>query len=210
MSERELNIPGSIQPTRGVNQRQSLVRVPDGFFSNSTGVQYGVEGYNVQRIAGKVLAGVFPANSPVLNYFVFNGKLIVQGLSRVMMTDATQLFSLNFTYSPFPPVAPTLSLISYYTLRVTTPPSFPLYATSYTLQRSTDNLTWTTLTTGLGLNAVYNDSGLTDNTLYYYRVLAANTVASTPGPSTSATTLDATVTVSGVTVTSTGIIVKGA
>lgn len=207
MSQRELNTPGSTQQLRGVNQRQSLVRVPDGFFVNSTGVQFGIEGYNVQRIAGKVLAGKL--STPILGYFIFNGKLIVQTLNEVFITNATELFSLAFTYTPFAPPAPVLSSISYYTLKVTTPATLPFKTVSFSIQRSLDNLTWTTIAAGLGVSVVFNDSGLVDNTLYYYRLLSVNVTASVPGPSVSTTTLDATVTAGGVTVTAGGIVVKG-
>lgn len=43
----------------------------------------------------------------------------------------------------------------------------------YTLQRSTDNNSWTTLYSGL--NRTYSDTGLSASTLYYYRVRARDT-----------------------------------
>jgi O-glycosyl hydrolase len=48
-------------------------------------------------------------------------------------------------------------------------------ATGYTVQRSSDGATWTTLTSGLSSSTFsYTDSGLPANTLYYYRVQANN------------------------------------
>ena len=48
-------------------------------------------------------------------------------------------------------------------------------ATGYTVQRSTDDTNWTTLTSSLSSSTyTYTDTGLTANTQYYYRVLANN------------------------------------
>lgn len=46
--------------------------------------------------------------------------------------------------------------------------------TGYTLQRSGDNINWTTLYSGL--NRTYSDSGLSASSLYYYRVRAQDAV----------------------------------
>jgi glucuronoarabinoxylan endo-1,4-beta-xylanase len=48
-------------------------------------------------------------------------------------------------------------------------------ATGYTVQRSPDGTTWTTLTSSLSSSTyTYTDSSLPQNTLYYYRVIANN------------------------------------
>ena len=48
-------------------------------------------------------------------------------------------------------------------------------ATGYTVQRSPDGTNWTTLSNSLSASTYsYTDSGLPENTLYYYRVIANN------------------------------------
>jgi fibronectin type 3 domain-containing protein len=63
--------------------------------------------------------------------------------------------------------------------------------TSYTVQRSTDGVSYTTLTSALGGSASgYSDSGLKAGTLYYYRVYAVNSLGTSPASSVaSASTL---------------------
>jgi hypothetical protein len=54
-------------------------------------------------------------------------------------------------------------------------------ATSFTLQRSTDDINFTTIATGIVANSdSYLDSGQATNTQYYYRLYAVNTVGSSP------------------------------
>ena len=60
---------------------------------------------------------------------------------------------------------------------------------SYTLQRSTDNTTWTTIATLAAHSTCYADSGLTEATNYYYRVQAANANGSSAYSTASAATL---------------------
>lgn len=92
MSQRETHIPSSLQQWRGVNQRQSPVRIPDGFFLNAYGTYFGI-GENAERMPGKLLAGVVP--SPVLQFFVLGPKVIIQTLNKVYMTDLTELLNLS-------------------------------------------------------------------------------------------------------------------
>lgn len=61
-------------------------------------------------------------------------------------------------------------------------------ATEYTLQRSLDALAWSTVYNGA--NAIFEDTGLTESTLYYYRVWASASGYSNSGMIiTNATTL---------------------
>ena len=69
--------------------------------------------------------------------------------------------------NPTLPNLPTFSNIQSKSLTVKVS-GVPADATNITLQRSPDNGTWTTLTTGLAGSATYNDSGLNPNTTYYY------------------------------------------
>ena len=51
--------------------------------------------------------------------------------------------------------------------------------TGYRIQESTDDSTWTTIVKNTGnTNTAYSDTGLSDNTTYYYRVFALNSVGS--------------------------------
>ena len=51
--------------------------------------------------------------------------------------------------------------------------------TGYRIQESTDDSTWTTIVKNTGnTSTVYNDTGLSDNMTYYYRVFALNSVGS--------------------------------
>lgn len=66
--------------------------------------------------------------------------------------------------------------------------NFSVGATSYTLRRSLDALSWATIY--MGPNTMYPDFGLTENTLYYYEVMATTIGASDSGWAiTNATTL---------------------
>lgn len=63
-----------------------------------------------------------------------------------------------------------------------------LYADSYRLEYSSDNHNWQVLNTGLTATT-YTHSGLTSNTLYYYRLCAVNSAGSSGFATFSATTL---------------------
>ncbi len=66
------------------------------------------------------------------------------------------------------------------------------HATTYTIEQSTDNSTWTTLVPGTpltGSSASYNDTTVTAGNTYFYRITATNLVGnSVPGSSITVTT----------------------
>lgn len=185
MSQRETNIDVSLQQWRGVNQRLQPTLVPDGFFSDARGMYFGF-GENAERLPGKVLAGRLV--SPVLFLFILQDKVLIQTLDALLMTDVSELMALSLTYQPGVPGAPVLSAVGFFTITATTPAVFPAYTTSFTLQRSLDNVSFATLQTGMAISTAFVDNTVIDATLYYYRVLAVNASNSTAGPSANATT----------------------
>jgi hypothetical protein len=88
------------------------------------------------------------------------------------------------------PLAPTLSVFSSSRIDVTTP-LLPSGATSLSIERSADGFNWAEIATLLGGNVVYNDTGRTPATQYFYRAKAVGAGGSTPGVASSATTLAA-------------------
>ena len=71
-----------------------------------------------------------------------------------------------------------------------TMPALPTSADSLTLQVSTDGSTWAVdgTNTGLGGSATVQETGLSQNTTYYYRALAVNQYGSTAGTMAGVTT----------------------
>lgn len=185
MSRRETQLTVSLQQWRGVDQRTSPTLVQDGFFVMSRGVYFGL-GDNAERVPGKALAGKLA--KAVLQISQFGNNVLVQGLGELWFTDVKGLLDLDITFKPDAPLAPTLSNVSFTSMDVTLPASYPAYTLSFSLQRSLDNVTWTTIGTGLATLQVVHDTGLSNTTLYYYRLLAVGG-GSTAGPSANATTL---------------------
>jgi titin len=65
-------------------------------------------------------------------------------------------------------------------------------ATSYVLERSTDNTTWTTITNTLnGSSGTFTDSGLASGTTYDYQLIAVDAAGSSPAATTSVLTAPA-------------------
>lgn len=63
---------------------------------------------------------------------------------------------------------------------------------SYKVERSTDNVNWTQIATGLAANATsYSAVGLTGSTLYYFRVRAANAARDSAASNTASATTQA-------------------
>lgn len=89
MSQRETVGPKSLQQWRGVNQRLQPTLVPDGFFSNASGVYFGY-GDNAERLPGKTLTARI--NEPVLVIFTFNNLVLIQTLNTVRMVPLSELF----------------------------------------------------------------------------------------------------------------------
>jgi fibronectin type 3 domain-containing protein len=114
---------------------------------------------------------------------------------RVRAGNATQMSDysnpVQVTLAPLPPPAPTglttsVMSSSQINLAWTSDPG----ATSYNIQRSTDGgTTWSQIATTSGSVTTYSNTGLTAKTMYFYRVVAANTGGSSaPGNVASGTT----------------------
>jgi hypothetical protein len=92
--------------------------------------------------------------------------------------------------APLPPTAPgslALQVLSSSQIKLTWNDSSR--ETSYRVERSLDNVTFTTVTAAVAANAVtYTDTGLLSATLYYYRVVAKNAVGEAVSGTASATT----------------------
>lgn len=185
MSERETQIEGSLQQWRGVDQRTQPTLVQDGFFVMSRGVFFGL-GDNAERVPGKVMSGKLAG--PVFNIQQFGNRVLVQGMSELWIADVEELTDHDIIFQPLAPAVPTFSAVSFFSLDVTTP-ALPLYAISMRLERSPDNATWTIIASGLAGLQTVPESGLTDDTTYYYRAVAVGTGGLfTNGPSDNVTT----------------------
>ncbi|WP_242393097.1 CxxxxCH/CxxCH domain c-type cytochrome [Anaeromyxobacter oryzisoli] len=94
---------------------------------------------------------------------------------------------------PGPPGTPTYSNVASTTLTVNwTAPTSGGSVASYTVQRSPDGTTFTSIVTGLAAGTLtYSDSGLTAATQYWYRIVAVGTggAGSTTGSASTVTTL---------------------
>lgn len=75
MPQRESIGETTINKWKGVNQRVQPTLVPDGFFSSSFGVYFGL-GDNAQRLPGKVLKSLLAG--PVFHIKPWGGFAIVQ------------------------------------------------------------------------------------------------------------------------------------
>jgi hypothetical protein len=103
-----------------------------------------------------------------------SGGSLVQAKKVAVRSSGAWVTALNFL--PETPTLTASNTTAYAnTLTWTAPASF-FTITNYTLQRSPDNSTWATVFTGTGLT--YIDTGLTENTTYYYRILANTAINS--------------------------------
>lgn len=190
MSRRETQIAVSLQQWRGVDQRTSPTLVQDGFFVSARGVYFGL-GDNAERVPGKQLSGKLEA--AVLQVSQFGNNVLVQGLGKLWFTDVQGLLDFEISFKPDAPPAPDISDVANTSLKVTAPSSYPSHTSSFSLQRSLDDVSWTTIATNLATLQVFTDTGLTPSTLYYYRLISVGS-DSTAGPSDSATTTSTPVT----------------
>jgi hypothetical protein len=111
-------------------------------------------------------------NAGATDNFVNNG---VTGLA-----DGSLVFNLTYFILPTAPGTPTASSTgTSATITWTAPADNGGQAvTSYRIQRSTDNINFSTIIADTGNTLLtYTDSGLTPGTTYYYRVAAINAVA---------------------------------
>lgn len=185
MSRRETRVDSDLQKWRGIDQRTQPTLLQDGFFTISRGIYFGLG--EAERLPGKSLSYQF--DGPVFVIAQFDNMAILQGYNEVFMVEVNELANFHVTLIPGVPLAPSISGIDITEMDITTPIVLPANADSFTLQRSLDDVNWTSIATGLAILQLTNDTGLTPATLYYYRVLAVNPDHSTAGPSSSATTL---------------------
>lgn len=88
MSERETRVDNVLQQWRGVDQRTQPTLVKDGFFVMTRGVYFGLGG-NAERVPGKVLSLL--SDEPVFNIVQFGDKILIQGLTELVMADLSDL-----------------------------------------------------------------------------------------------------------------------
>ena len=121
--------------------------------------------------------------TPNATYYYRVAAVNQYGTTRGNMVSTTTLGG------PSAPGSVTVSAIEPTSLTLTLP-ALSTYADSFTLQVSTDGSTWAVdgANSGLAGGATVQESGLSQNTTYYYRVLAVNPYGSAPGASASATT----------------------
>jgi hypothetical protein len=134
-----------------------------------------------------------------------SGGSLVQAQKVAIRSGGAWVTALNFI--PETPVLTAANTTAYANTLSWTAPSTFFAITNYTLQRSPDNSTWTTIFTSA--TRTYVDSGLTENTTYYYRV-RANTAINSGSYSTVATQATRVATLKRQTFTSTGTWTKPA
>ncbi len=183
--QRETQGGASLNQWKGINQRTQPTLVQDGFFTEGRGVFFGL-GDNAERIPGKRLSGQLDRS--IFSITPFQGLLFIQGYDTLSLIPKEEVSDFFVTFTPDTPAAPSISLVSFFTLTVTMP-VLATYATAQNLQQSLDGVTWTTIASGLASLQVIPITGLTDNTLYYYRAVATNPYTSASGIVASATTL---------------------
>jgi hypothetical protein len=105
-----------------------------------------------------------------------SGGSLVQAKKVAIRSSGAWVTALNFI--PEAPALTATNTTAYANTLSWNAPSTFLAITNYTLQRSPDNSTWTTIFTSS--TRTYVDTGLTQNTTYYYRVLANTAVNSGP------------------------------
>lgn len=165
-------------------------------------------GYGVEPIAvsvdGTVIATVTPgstafASHTTASFTLAAGTHVFSFASTVSSTDSASFLdsvSLNQVSTSTVPIAPSNLAalgISSSQVKLTWLASGPT-PTSFTLQRSTDNVNFTTVATGIAAasSSYIDSSGLGAGTTYYYRLIAVNAAGSSPASSTaSAATMSA-------------------
>lgn len=109
--------------------------------------------------------------------FTDNGVVRVDGIT---LSNGSSVFSVTYDILPTAPGTPTASSTGTSATITWTAPSDNggQAVTSYRIQRSTDNINFSTIVASTGTTGLtYTDSGLTPGTKYYYRVAAINAVA---------------------------------
>jgi hypothetical protein len=141
-------------------------------------------------------SGVF---AQMKNVKARSGGSLVQAQKIAIRSGGVWVTALEFV--PEVPVLTATNTNAYTNTLSWTAPASVLAITNYSLQRSPDNSTWTTIFTSS--TRTYVDSGLTQNTTYYYRV-RANTAVNSGPYSTVSTQATRVATVKRQTFTSTG------
>lgn len=88
MSNRETQLPSSIQKWKGVDQRIQPTLVQDGFFVMSRGVYFGL-GDNAQRLEGKLVSAFM--GEPIFSLTICGDLLLIQTLNNLYMTPIASL-----------------------------------------------------------------------------------------------------------------------
>ncbi len=164
-------------------------------FSAAQRANFGVEPIAVS-VDGTVIATITPGSTSFATYTtpsftLSTGMHVFTFVSTVSSSDADSFIdnvSLNGVSSSTPPIAPsnlTAMGISSSQVKLTWLATGPT-PTSFTLQRSTDGVNFTTVATGISSssNSYIDSTGLAAGTSYYYRLIALNAAGASPASST--------------------------
>lgn len=133
MSERETLSGDSVQRWKGVNQRTQPTLVEDGFFTGCTGLYFNTDG--VIRLNGKKLAGNI--GQAVFMIFQLDKIALLQTTSQLLAIPIEELLGFSLIQLPGVPQTPVVTDISYTTLNLHGPTSYPAHTLSFSLQQRT-------------------------------------------------------------------------
>lgn len=131
MSERETLSGDSIQRWKGVNQRTQPTLVEDGFFTGSIGLFFNTDG--VIRLDGKKLAGNI--GKPVFSIFQVDKIALLQTTTQLLIIPIEELNGFAIVQLPQLPQTPVVTDVSYTTLNLHAPTSYPAHTLSFRMER---------------------------------------------------------------------------
>lgn len=185
MSERETLSGDVIQRWKGVNQRTQPTLVPDDFFTSSRGLYFAT--YGVVRLDGKHLVGRL--DGPVFSIFQFGKFAFVQTTTKLWSIPIAEIANFFVLQLPEIPGTPIVYDISYTSLTVQAPPSYPGHTLSFSLEErfievdrpgGDDNpQAWTDLGGEVEPSELFYRAGLYIGGIYEYRAVATNDVGTT-------------------------------